>query len=204
MKNNFWFLTLILLVASACNNGSAEKKLPILGERDVVDGDTIYHKIPDFTFINQDSQVVNNATFKDRIYVVDFFFTSCPTICPIVKRQVYRLYEKFADEPRLKFLSHSIDVKYDTPERLKAYAKKLGINADRWHLVTGEEELIFSMADDYFIAAHADNDAPGGFDHSGRLILVDENRHVRGFCEGTEAESVTAFMDDIQLLLNEN
>ncbi len=178
-------------------------KLPILGEKEVVNGKTVYHTIPNFSFINQDSMLVTNATFKDQIYVVDFFFTSCPTICPKVKRQMLRLYDKFEKEPRLKFLSHSIDIKYDTPDRLKKFGAKLGIKSDRWHLVTGEEDEIFEIADDYFIAAHHDDDAPGGFDHSGRLILVDKDRMVRGFCEGTEPESVTRFMDDIQMLLDE-
>lgn len=200
IKNVFLFLSLIIY---SCADTSV-KELPILGNKDVVNGDTIYHKVPDFSFIDQDSAIITNATFKDQIYVVDFFFTSCPTICPIVKRQVLRLYEKYEKESRLKFLSHSIDVKYDTPPRLNDYAKKLGISSERWHLVTGDEDAIFDIADDYFIAAHHDDDAPGGFDHSGRLILVDKNRHIRAFCEGTDPESVTGFMNDIDLLLNEN
>jgi len=212
MKNNWILFSMICFVigctAPESNDQSTiivdgKKVLPILGEKDEVDGKTIYHTIPDFSFINQDSVTITNETFKDKIYVVDFFFTSCPTICPKVKKQVLRLYDKFEKEPRLKFLSHSIDVKYDTQEKLKSYGEKLGISSDRWHLVTGVEEEIFEIADDYFIAAHHDNDAPGGFDHSGRLILVDENRYVRGFAEGTDPESVTKFMKTIRMLLDE-
>ncbi len=215
MKDN-WLFIIIIFFGIGCTAPDQQdpndqttimvdgkKQLPILGERKIVDGKTVFHQIPDFSFINQDSMVVNNATFKDKIYVVDFFFTSCPTICPKVKKQVLRLYDEFEKEPRLQFLSHSIDVKYDTQEKLNSYGKQLGISSDRWHLVTGVEDEIFEMADDYFIAAHHDSDAPGGFDHSGRLILVDQNRHVRGFAEGTEPESVTKFMGTIRMLLDE-
>jgi len=212
MKNNLFFL-LAICIGMSCtapeeNDQSTiivdgKKVLPILGEKEVINGEVVYHKIPNFSFINQDSMLVTNGTFKDKIYVTDMFFTSCPTICPKVKKQMLRLYDKFEDEPRLKFLSHSIDVKYDTQERLKVYGENLGITSDRWHLVTGVEDEIFQIADDYFIAAHYDSDAPGGFDHSGRLILVDQNRHVRGFAEGTDPESVTKFMKTIRMLLDE-
>lgn len=181
----------------------AEEPLPVLGQRDVVNGDTVYHTIPDFEFINQDSQTVTNATFNGRVYVADFFFISCPTICPKVKQQMLRIYERFRDEPRLMLLSHTIDVKHDTVPRLRQYAENLGVSSDRWHFVTGDKRAIYDIADDYFSIAIEDPDAPGGFDHSGRLILVDDQRHVRAFCNGTEAEEVDRFMEDIALLLKE-
>ncbi len=184
-----------------CQN--SEEPLPILGQRDVVDGDTVYHTIPDFEFIDQDSQLVTHATFDGKIYVADFFFISCPTICPKVKQQMLRIYERFEDEPRLMLLSHTIDVKHDTVPRLKQYAENLGVSSDRWHFVTGDKRAIYDIADDYFSIAIEDPDAPGGFDHSGRLILVDDQRHVRAFCNGTEAEEVDRFMEDIALLLKE-
>lgn len=194
-------LVLFLFIASAissCDVGP--KELPILGRREVVDGDTLYHEIPDFSFINQDSQMVTNANFEGRAYVVDFFFISCPTICPKVKKQMLRVYEAFEDEDRLALLSHTIDVKYDTIPRLKNYARNLGVAPPKWHFVTGKEEEIYAIADDYFSIAVKDPSAPGGFDHSGRLILVDENRHVRSFCDGTDPESVDQFIEDIALL----
>jgi len=196
--------TLLLLGSSlfwSCQTG--EEPLPILGQREVVDGDTAYHRIPDFEFINQDSQIVTNATFDGKLYVADFFFISCPTICPKVKQQMLRIYERFQDEPRLLLLSHTIDVKHDTVPRLKQYAENLGVSSDRWHFVTGDKRAIYDIADDYFSIAIEDPDAPGGFDHSGRLILVDDQRHVRAFCNGTEAEEVDRFMKDIELLLQE-
>jgi protein SCO1/2 len=180
-----------------------DEKLPILGEKTEQNGEVIYHSIPDFEFVDQDSQLVTNATFEDKIYVVDFFFTSCPTICPKVKQQMLRIYDRFAEEPNLVFLSHSIDTKRDTVARLKKYADGLAIETDRWHLVTGDKDKIYEIADDYFSIAIEDPDAPGGFDHSGNLILVDWNRHVRSFANGTDPNKVDQFMKDIEVLLKE-
>lgn len=188
----------------ACTGTSDDKPLPILGERDISPaGDTIYRQVPDFQFVDQDSQVVTNATFANKIYVVDFFFIHCPTICPKVKANGLRIYQRFKDDERLGMLSHSIDVKNDTVAALKRHAEKLGIDSKKWHLVTGDHDAIYGIADDYFSVAKEDPNTPGGFDHSGRLILVDKNRHVRSFCDGTDAEDVDRFMKDISKLLTE-
>ncbi len=207
MRNySFFGFFIALLLLSACGGDTAvdkNAKLPILGNRDVVDGDTIYHQVPDFSFTDQDGNTVNNATFQDKIYVVDFFFIHCPSICPTVTRQMLRIYEKFETVDQVKLLAHTLDVKRDTVGALKKYAEKIHVKSEKWHFVTGEEDLIYDMADDYFIAANKDPDAPGGFDHSGRLILVDKNRRVRAFCEGTDEEDVTRFFGDIQKLLDE-
>lgn len=207
-KNNSLFSLALLLLSLfgifACGGESdSDTMLPILGNRDIVEGDTVYHQVPDFSFIDQDGQVVNNATFKDKVYVVDFFFTTCPSICPTVTRQMLRIYEKFEADDRVKLLAHTIDVRHDSVPVLKKYAEKIFVKSDKWHFVTGDEDKIYDMAENYFIAAQKDPEAPGGFDHSGRLILVDENRRVRAFCEGTDPEDVTRFMDDIQKLLDE-
>ncbi len=179
------------------------QRLPFLGERDVVNGDTIYPSVPDFSFIDQDSQAVNNATFAGKAYVVDFFFIHCPTICPKVKANGLRIYEKFKNDDRFLMLSHSIDTRNDTVGALRRHAQKLGIDSKKWHLVTGDHDQIYGIADDYFSVATENPDAPGGFDHSGRLILVDKNRHVRSFCNGTDAQDVDRFMKDIEVLLSE-
>lgn len=193
----------ILCLFGSCQQEEGCQPLPILGNRDVQGLDTIYPSIPSFAFVNQDSQIVTNQTFQDKIYVVDFFFISCPTICPKVKKQMVRVYKQFEQEPRLVLLSHTIDVRHDTIPRLKAFADGLNVKTERWHFVTGEEEDIYQIAGDYFSVAQKDANAPGGFDHSGRLILVDEQRHVRSFCDGTDPVSVDQFMKDIQCLLDE-
>lgn len=180
-----------------------EKSLPIIGHKSIEGGDTMYHTIPDFSFVNQDSQRITPETFENKIYVVDFFFTSCPTICPVVKRQMMRVYERFEGQDDLLFLSHSVDGRRDSVPRLKVYADNLGVSSDRWHFVTGDIKEIYAIAEEYFSVAKEDPEAPGGFDHSGRLILVDQNKHVRSFCDGTDAEEVDRFMEDIEILLNE-
>ncbi len=211
MKKSIFIIAALLLTFSlyyvACTpptDQAKETTLPILGNRDISSsGDTIFHQVPDFSFIDQDSNQITNQTFQGKAYITDFFFIHCPSICPKVKAQMIRIYDKFESNDNLVILSHTLDPKRDTIPALKNYAKKLDIKADRWHLVTGEKDLIYSMADDYFIVAKEDPDAPGGFDHSGRIILVDENRHVRAFAEGTDSESVDKFMTEIDLLLKE-
>lgn len=199
-----FFLVFISLLGG-CLSNEKTSRLPILGERDITPaGDTIYPQIPDFQFVNQDSQLINNATFAGKAYVVDFFFIHCPTICPKVKANGLRLYQKFQKEDGLLMLSHSIDTRNDTVAALRHHAEKLGIQSKKWHLVTGDHDAIYAIADNYFSVATEDPSAPGGFDHSGRLILVDKNRHVRSFCDGTDAEDVDRFMKDIQRLLDED
>ena len=193
----------IVAILMSCQNTSIEP-LPILGNTTVVDGDTVYHTIPDFQFVDQDSQVITNASFAERIYVSDFFFTSCPSICPKVKKEMLRMYERYSTNPDIAFISHSIDTRRDSVPRLKQYSDNLGVRGDFWHFVTGDKDALFRIADDYFVSALEDPGAPGGFDHSGRLILVDKNRHVRSFCNGTDAEEVDRFMVDIDQLLHEN
>lgn len=202
MKKYISITLLIALFSIGCKEN--RPPLPIIGNIDITEsGDTLYHKVPDFQFINQDNQPVTNATFANKAYVVDFFFIACPTICPKVKKQMLRVYDRFEQADNLALLSHSIDTKYDTVERLKKYATNMEVTTEKWHFVTGDKDAIYDIADDYFSVAIENPDAPGGFDHSGRLILVDANRHVRAFCDGTDAADVTEFILDVELLLAE-
>lgn len=187
------------LLLAAC--GKQQAALPILGNHKIDGKDTVYHRIPDFAFLNQDSALVTNATFEGKIYVADFFFTSCPTICPLVKKQMLRLYERYKDEDRLVLLSHTIDPKRDSVGRLAQYATELGVSSQRWHFVTGDKDLMYPLANDYMSIALEDPNAPGGFDHSGWIILIDEQRHIRSFCDGTKPEKLDQFMADIDWLL---
>lgn len=198
------FGLMICLFASSCASGSDKKLLPILGNRDVApNGDTIYHKIPDFKFVDQDSQFVTNATFDGKIYVVDFFFIHCPTICPKVKANGLRIYEKYLNDDRFMLLSHTIDTRHDTVAALKSHADKLSLKSSKWRLVTGDHDAIYGIAEDYLSAAKEDGDAAGGFTHSGRIMLIDKNRHIRAYCDGTDAADVDRFMKDIDVLLAE-
>ena len=193
------FIALFFIACSETPN----KTLPIIGQYEIVDGDTIYHQIPQFEFVNTDSQTVSNSDFKDNIYLADFFFVHCPSICPKVKKQMLRIYDKYEDNDMVKLVSHTIDPKRDTPEKLKKYAQKLDVNTDKWIFLSGEKEALLDIADDYFVAAMEDPEAPGGFDHSGKIILVDKKGHVRSFAEGTEPDDVTRLLEDIDTLLKE-
>jgi len=199
MKNLIPFLLLILL---SCTQESNEP-LPILGEREVVNGDTLYHQIPEYSYINQDGIIVTHDSLKDFIYLSDFFFTSCPSICPVVKKQMLRLYDKYKDNDKIRLVSHTIDPKRDTPEKLKKYARDLKVDDRKWMFLTGVKEELLDMADEYFVTAYEDPDAPGGFDHSGLILLVDTNRHIRAFAQGTDPEDVTELFGDIEKLLDE-
>jgi len=205
MQKYFLIFLAFLGILFACEPTPpvVEQKLPILGNRDFDGSDTIYHQIPDFAFVNQDSQLVTNTTFANKMYVADFFFTSCPTICPKVKKQMLRLYERYENQDSLLFASYTVDPKRDSVGKLNQYASNLDVNSEKWHFLTGEKDELYEIADDYFSIAIEDPNAPGGFDHSGRLILVDENRHVRAFCDGTDAVAVDRFMLDIERLLAE-
>ena len=200
MKGLLFALGCAIIIAGCVGNDN--EALPILGQFEIKDGDTLYHEIPEFRFMNQDSQWITNATFADQVYVADFFFTSCPSICPKVKKNMLRMYKRFKDNASVRFVSHSIDTKRDTVGRLKEYATNLEVDGRFWHFVTGDKDALFDIANEYFVSALEDPGAPGGFDHSGRLILVDRNRHIRSFCNGTDADEVDAFMNDIDKLLN--
>lgn len=199
-----YFVLFCLILAIACGENTYGSQNPATQEPLPIIGPTENHKVPDFAFTNQDSVRVTNATFEDKIYVADFFFTNCPTICPKMTKQMLRVYDEYLQDERVAFLSHSIDPKRDTVGRLKEYSTNLGIlNADKWHFVTGDRDAIGEIADDYMSIVIEDPDAPGGFDHSGRVILVDKDRQVRSFADGTNPEEVDRLMRDIDQLLAE-
>lgn len=204
---------LIILAIVLFNCQTKPKKLPILGEKDtkislkngVEITDTVYHTIPNFAFINQNNDTVTNANYLGKkIYIADFFFTSCPTICPKMKTQMSRIYKQFAGNESVGLLSHTIDPRHDTVPVLNDYAKKLGVNTNQWTFVTGPKEEIYSIAmKGYMATAKEDSTADGGFVHSGAFILVDKLQHVRSIYDGTKANEVDELIADIELLLKE-
>jgi protein SCO1/2 len=196
-------LTAFLLLVSCV--ARKESPLPIFGEREVVGNDTVYHTIADFSFLDQDSAIVTHETYKNRIYVADFFFTSCRTICPIMKTQMLRVYDSIQNDPDVLLLSHTIDPEYDTVGLLRDFANRLGVKSSKWHFVTGEKESIYKIAQtSYFSTALEDKTEPDGFIHSGAFLLIDKERRIRGKYDGTKAEDVNRLLADIQRLKNEN
>ena len=202
-------LTLTALFLSSCKD--QPKRLPFLQleqtER-VVDGktviDSVFRTIPAFKLFNQDSTVVTEKDFNGAIYVADFFFTSCPTICPTMHRNLMKVYEKYKGNPEVKLASHTIDVKYDTPSRMKAYAKKLGVDGTQWEYLWGSRDDIYALAErNYLVSAQEDKNAPGGFIHQGYLVLVDKEKRIRGAYDGTLDKDVQQLMSDMDILLKE-
>jgi len=137
-------------------------------------------KVPPFQFLNQDSVLVSNRDYIGRVYVVEFFFTSCPSICPIMTKNLVALQDHFRNNKDFGVASFSITPQYDTPKVLRAYADKYGINDKDWNLMTGDKDAIYNLANSGFnIFAAEMPDAPGGFEHSGLFALVDRQGYLR-------------------------
>jgi protein SCO1/2 len=185
--------------------GEKDKPLPIYGEREVVGADTVYHTIADFKFVDQDSTEITNTTFENKIYVADFFFTSCRTICPIMKTQMLRVYDSIQNDPDVFLLSHTIDPEYDTVGLLHDFADRLGVESNKWHFVTGDKEGIYKIAQtSYFATAMEDNAEPDGFIHSGAFLLIDKHKRIRGKYDGTKEADVNRLLADIRKLERED
>jgi protein SCO1 len=207
MKHLIYLTSLLLFIACKQN-----KSLPILGERSltsrVVNGetliDTVYATVPTFSLLNQDADTVTESLVKGKIYVADFFFTSCPTICPIMKREMLRVYEKIKGDPSFVLLSHTIDPAFDSIPLLKDYANRLGSDGKQWQFLTGDREQIYELAEKgYYATAMPDSTEPGGYIHSGGFILVDPKSRVRGIYNGTDSKEVDQLMEDLFILKSE-
>ena len=154
-------------------------------------------KIPDFAFVNQYGQSVTQDTFEDKLYVADFFFTSCPTICPVMAGNKYKIQEAFKNREDVLLLSHSIDPAGDSVPVLRAYAERTGARPGKWHLVTGNRDAIYRIAREYYVTAQPDDDS---FVHDGSFILVGKDRKIKGIYDGTDATSTQRLISHIKQL----
>lgn len=202
MRLNFLKILAIAIISTACTK--PKEALPILGMRKMNGTDTLYHTIAPFHFVDQDSVVITNATFKDKIYVADFFFTSCRTICPIMKTQMLRVYAKTKAMPDVLILSHTIDPEFDTVALLHDFADRLGVESKYWHFVTGQKDSIYKIAQtSYFATAMEAKEEPDGFIHSGAFLLIDKKGRIRGKYDGTMEKDVDQLITDIERLRKE-
>jgi protein SCO1/2 len=203
---------LILLVSVACSEKNENKHvLPFIGNFDIeyrtVDGkevmDTVYPKMIEFEYLNQDSVLVKSTDMKGKIWIADFFFTSCPTICPTMTTQMKRLAVMTKDlEHEIQFMSFSINPTRDTPTELTKYIKHHGIEADNWQFFTGDEEKTHALGINHFqLFAGQDASADGGYAHSPAFTLVDKEGYVRGVYVGTETDQVNQLEKDLRKLL---
>ena len=208
-------ISLLAVLCWQCKPAAEEQSgpLPILGNFHVNDieiegkilKDTVYHTIADFAFVNQDGDTISNEDVAGKVYVADFFFTTCPTICPIMKKEMLRVYDTYKANPNFKILSHTIDPKHDTQEELKDYSVKLGIpDASTWNFLTGDSEKIFEIGQtSYLTTAMEDQNEAGGFLHSGAFLLIDQKGRIRGVYDGTKTDQVDRLINDIPKILGE-
>jgi len=160
-----------------------------------------YHKIADFSLTNQNGETVTQNTYKDKIYVADFFFTTCLTICPIMTGHMLEIQERLKDDPEVLLLSHSVIPVADSVPQLKKYALEKGVNDEKWNLVTGDKKQIYDLARKSYLATKTSGDGgPYEMIHTENFILVDKEKRIRGFYDGTNAEAIDELMEDIKIL----
>lgn len=163
-----------------------------------------FHKIKDFKLINQNGQEITNENYRDKIYVADFFFTTCQAICPIMKENMILLQNQYKNDNQVYLLSHTVTPEIDTKEVLKKYAIEKGIIDTKWNLVTGDKEEIYNLARKSYLVAE-DVDESRFFDmiHTENFVLIDPKRRIRGFYDGTDIESIDQLIVDIKILKKE-
>lgn len=160
-----------------------------------------YHKIADFSLVNQNGDTITQENYKDKIYVADFFFTTCLTICPIMTKNMGEIQEAVKNDPNIMLLSHSVTPEIDTVAQLKRYALEKGVIDSKWNLVTGDKKQIYELARKSYLAVKNDGDG-GPFDmiHTENFILVDKEKRIRGFYDGTNKKDIEKLLEDIKIL----
>jgi protein SCO1/2 len=163
-----------------------------------------YHKIADFSLINQNGNIVTQNNYKNKIYIADFFFTTCQTICPIMTNHMVEIQKEILNDDDIMLLSHSVTPEIDSVAQLKKYAIKKGVNDDKWNLVTGDKKEIYQLARKSYLAVK-DNGDGGPFDmvHTENFMLIDKKRQIRGFYDGTDPEEINRLLKDISILKEE-
>lgn len=166
--------------------------------------DTVYHTVPAFEFTNQDGKKVTEKDYDNCVYVSDFFFTTCHSICPIMSNQMERIYQAYKGNPEVKFLSHTVDPEIDTVQQLKDYAVRHNANSDQWAFVTGSKKDLYAIArKGYLLNADQGDGGPDDFIHTQNFALIDKEKRIRGFYDGTDSLEMNQLIKDIGLLLKE-
>ncbi len=211
------FITIFLVVSSGIlilfyNALDPQRRLPIyqpsMVNYELVDSTLQhvkkFHKIAPFTLTNQNGKIVTEHDYNNKIYVADFFFTTCPTICPKMTENMGQLQSEFLEDSQIKFISFSVTPQIDSVQQLKKYAIEKGVNDSKWNLVTGNKKEIYSLARKSYLAVKDDGDG-GQFDmiHTENFILVDPEKRIRGFYDGTDIEAMNTLITDISILKEE-
>lgn len=189
-----------------------KKTLPIFNPVDVnpelvdstVQYKSKYHTIADFSFINQNGKTITQKDYEGKIYVADFFFTTCGSICPKMTANLSDIQKAFANNPKVKLLSHTVFPETDSVSVLKAYAKKHNVDDTKWNLVTGDKKEIYTMARKSYLAVKLGKPSElYDMVHTENFILVDTKKRVRGFYDGTNKEDIKRLIEDITFLSNQ-
>lgn len=169
--------------------------------------------VPSFELTDQDNKKISESDYKGKVYVVEFFFSTCPTICPKMNQNMLKIQDAFYGRPDFGIASITINPEYDTPKVLKGHAKQLGVKHYNWHFLTGERDYIFNLAKEFKLYAGANPNVPGGFEHSGMFALIDKDGNIRCrkdqfgnpimYYDGLEQNGVDAIKEDIKKLLEE-
>ncbi len=199
----------VIIIFSIYKLLKPQKTLPVF-QPDMVNSELVdttiqyvrkYHKIADFELFNQNGDTITQADYKDKIYIADFFFTTCPTICPIMTGNMLKIQEQLKNDPEILLLSHTVIPVADSVPQLKKYALEKGVNDEKWNLVTGDKKQIYELARKSYLATKSDGDG-GPYDmiHTENFILVDKEKRIRGFYDGTNSEAIEELMEDIKTL----
>jgi protein SCO1/2 len=211
MKNLIWVGLIAIFLWTACKFSTGDKKvLPIYGNRQpvtkMVNGksvtDTVYQTISKFKTVNQYGDSISNKSLDGDIYIADFFFTTCPSICPVMHRNMLNVYNAFKSRGDIRIISYTIDPKHDSVPVLKRYADKLGVSGNTWWFLQGKKDEIYKLSESYLVRK-PQQDAKQQFIHDGSFILVDKQKRIRGAYDGTDAKQVDQMITDIKTLQNE-
>lgn len=183
------------------NNGSG---LPVLGPKKLSGvNDTLFHTITDFEFTNQFGEKINQNTTKGKVYVADFFFATCQSICPVMARQMNRVQDSLIKEKDFIILSHTVNPMHDSVEVLFSYGNKYKAKRGKWHLLTGDKKTIYNLGkNSYLINAIEDDGTEEGFLHSELFLLIDKKSRIRGFYDGTDSLAVNQLIIDARKLIS--
>ena len=199
-------LVFALFISNSCGNKieSATKLLAVYGSKTPTETDTIYHTIANFSLTNQDGEVISGKTVTGKIYVANFFFATCQSICPEMSGNLSAVQQEFMNDDSLLILSHSVNPLHDTVAVLKNYAATYGAKSGKWHLLTGNKKMIYDLAKtSYLVNALEDDGTPEGFLHSELLLLIDGKGRIRGMYDGTDKAAVQELIAAIHLLKTE-
>jgi protein SCO1 len=193
----FWFIL--------SRGTNSFRTLDIYGPKEIgINGDTLFHTIPPFKLVNQNGDTITGNTLDGKIFVANFFFASCPGVCPKMTDALLPVQHEFRDNADVVFISHTVDPVHDSLPALKAFAEKHGADLDKWYFVTGNRDSIYDLAiKGYLVPAGEDARAEGGYLHSQDLLLIDKEKRIRGIYDSLEPEEIKRLKDEIKVLRHE-